>query len=232
MRKIEAGDYWIGGPETGNIYSAPNSYHKVTFGKDFYVSIFDVTAAQYAKVVDNTTSTSILPQVNVSWNTIRGSAGPAATPTFGFMGILNSKTNLIGFDLPTRSMWEVAARAGDTAMYPGGDDTANLGTYAWWTGNSGNVLHNVGTRTPNAWGLYDMIGNVWLPMRDVHNTADLATLQTDGLKPITTGTAGTIIVTSGSYRDGGIRYRYSARYNHGASGAWTNVGLRCAFVEQ
>jgi formylglycine-generating enzyme required for sulfatase activity len=62
--------------------------------------------------------------------------------------------------LPTEAQWEYAARAGTTSRFFFGDDESQLGQYAWFSGNSGNLAHPVGTRRANPWGLYDMLGNV------------------------------------------------------------------------
>jgi formylglycine-generating enzyme required for sulfatase activity len=61
-----------------------------------------------------------------------------------------------GFRLPTEAEWEYACRAGSTEVRYG-----ELDDIAWYRDNSGERIHDVGTRTPNAWGLHDMIGNVW-----------------------------------------------------------------------
>ncbi|ADV60805.1 protein of unknown function DUF323 [Isosphaera pallida ATCC 43644] len=63
--------------------------------------------------------------------------------------------------LPTEAQWEYAARAGTTTRFPFGDDESQLGEYAWYAGNSNRMPRNVGTRRANAWGLKDMLGNVW-----------------------------------------------------------------------
>ncbi|MFZ4083771.1 MAG: formylglycine-generating enzyme family protein, partial [Pirellula sp.] len=95
------------------------------------------------------TQTDQDPVVCVSWND--------AESYCQWLSELEGKS----YRLPTESEWEYACRAGSRTAYCFGDGEARLSEYAWYYGNSGNKTHPVGQKAPNAWGLYDMHGNVW-----------------------------------------------------------------------
>jgi len=150
--RVPAGSFDMGSPpeEPGrDLDEGPR--HRVEISA-FYLGKYEVTQAQWQKVMGKNPSffkgDPMLPVENVSWNSVQK-----------FIRILNRKT---GFDfrLPTEAEWEYACRAGTRTLFFSGDDEKSLGEYAWFNVNSGEETHPVGMLKPNAFGLYDMHGNV------------------------------------------------------------------------
>lgn len=177
FRLVGKGSYSIG-------YStyAENSVHTVTMSDDYYIGIFPVTGHQYARMRGATPPTGAAatkPVVNISYYTLRNTALPNAAPK-GIIGTFSDSYPSLQFDLPTESMWEVAARAGTTGRWFFGDSSA-IGSYAWYKSNASGASHAVGGKLPNQWGLYDVYGNVGEWCRDAYQQK--LNTHTDGLTP-------------------------------------------------
>ncbi len=157
MRRIEPGTFMMG--EGGRF--------NVSLATPYYIGVFETTQQQYELVTGNNPSLHkgrLLPVDNVSWNEIRGDADVHDWPSvitvdpYSFIGLLQARSKL-QIDLPTESQWEYACRAGTTTSYSYGEQSN--GDYMWYYENSGLTTHDVGGRLANAWGLYDMHGNVY-----------------------------------------------------------------------
>ena len=122
--------------------------------KPFYLGRYLVTQEQWKALTGNNPSRFNGPKNPVecvSWRECQQ-----------FLEKLNARQGgQVGkFQLPTDAQWEYACRAGSTTRYFFGDDEAAASDYAWYNANSGQTTHPVGEKKPNAWGLYDMHGNV------------------------------------------------------------------------
>jgi formylglycine-generating enzyme required for sulfatase activity len=135
------------------VKNADHPAHKVTLTKPFYLGKYEVTQEQWEKVMGSNPATckgAKNPVNGVNWDDCQD-----------FIKKLNEKIPGQAFRLPTEAELEYARRAGSTGDYCYGDGDRSLGDYAWYAKNSGRKIHPVGEKKPNAWGLYDMHGNVW-----------------------------------------------------------------------
>jgi formylglycine-generating enzyme len=140
---IPGGKFMMGSPE-GEGDSDEHPQHEVTV-KGFYMDRTEVTQAEYKRVMDTNpsyfNSCPDCPVEKVSWNDA------------------NAYCKKVGKRLPSEAEWEWAARKGSTTKYCWGNEIN--GEFAWYSGNSEMKTHPVAQKKPNAFGLYDMSGNVW-----------------------------------------------------------------------
>ena len=131
--------------------------HEVTLSKPFKMGVHEVTQAQYEQVMGVNPSKfkgADNPVETVSWyDAIAFCRRLSALPTEKAAGNV--------YRLPTEAEWEYACRAGTTTKFSFGDDDSEFEHYGWYYENSGNKPHQVGSKQPNAWGLYDMHGSVF-----------------------------------------------------------------------
>ena len=167
MIQIPAGSFMMGSPDNEqDRWSVEGPQHQVDIGYDFYLGKYEVTKAQWQAVMGTTpwsrqryvSDDPKSPAVYVSWNDINGSGG------------FIEKINALGqgtFRLPSEAEWEYACRVVTMTRFYWGDDPnyTLIGDYAWYGSNAWSTneryAHIVGQKLPNAWGVYDMSGNVW-----------------------------------------------------------------------
>jgi formylglycine-generating enzyme required for sulfatase activity len=136
---------------------------------------------------------------------------------------------LVGARLPTEAEWEYAARAGSSTRYSCGDSVACLGSIAWYEANSGDLPHPVKTLEPNAFGLYDMLGNVWEWTNDWYSSSYY--LESPSLNPQGPDVGTERVARGGSSNQAPQNLRVSCRAalepDQGTGGSPT--GIRCVW---
>ena len=181
MVVVPAGSFVMG----SNKSSDEQPTHSVNL-RSFLMGKTEVTQEQWEAVMGYNPTTKkglTLPMTQVTWDDIQR-----------FIAKLNQKTGQ-KYRLPSEAEWEYAARAGTATEWSFGDDESRLGNYAWFARNSGGKAQAVGQKLPNAFGLFDMHGNVWEWTQDCqHNT--YAGAPTDG-SAWTTGCLNTLRVLRG-----------------------------------
>jgi formylglycine-generating enzyme required for sulfatase activity len=131
--------------------------HEVTLSNDFFLGVTEVTQKQYQEVMGKNPSKFVgaqRPVEMVSWE-------DAVEFCERLSELPEEKKAGRVYRLPTEAEWEYACRAGSKTAFSFGDESGSLGDFAWFKDNSDGKTQSVGEKKPNAWGLYDMHGNVW-----------------------------------------------------------------------
>ena len=168
---ISKGTFMMGSPESEERRDKNETQHEVAISKDYYLGVYEVTQAQYEKVMGKNPSrfqgakvgneNADLAVENVSWDdAVEFCKKLSDLPEEKKAGRL--------YRLPTEAEWEYACRAGSKTAYSFDDEEGLLPEYGWFKRNSADRTHTVGLLEPNAWGLYDMHGNVWEWCSDRH----------------------------------------------------------------
>lgn len=175
--RVPAGTFLMGAPVNSDVFTNEKPQHQVTITKPFYIAQYEVTQAEWEKVMG--INPYDLPRSNPFY-LLPGMKERITHPNYPatiswedaqeFIRRLNQLENTTKYRLPTEAEWEYAVRAGSTSIYFFGNDEHPLGDYAWYgedfiTGGS----HSVGLKKPNAWGLYDVYGNVWEWVQDFYS---------------------------------------------------------------
>jgi len=192
--------------------------HRVNITRAFYLGKYEVTQGQWRAVMGNNPSSfsscgDSCPVEKVSWDDVQE-----------YIRRLNAKEGGNKYRLPTEAEWEYAARAGSRTRYYWGDSMD--GAYAWYDGNSGSETHPVGQKKPNAFGLYDMTGNVWEWVQDWYDSGYYGRSASND--PIGADSGSSRVLRGGSWVYDGRRCRSSDRSSDTPVRRGSDLGFRLA----
>ena len=201
------------------------SGYNVTLSKGFWLGKYEVTQAQYEAIMGKNPASGYgvgdnYPVYYVRWH-----------DATNFCAKLNAQEKAAGrlpngyaYTLPTEAQWEYACRAGTTGDY--NVDGAALSDLAWYYANSGSKTHPVGQKKANAWGLYDMHGNVWEWCLDWYGSYPSSAV-TDPKGP---STGSYRVVRGGGCSNDADCYRSAYRYNGNPDRYYRDIGFRVALA--
>jgi len=223
FNNIPAGTFmmgWTGEEQLSGM--SDKKQHEVTITRDFYMQTTEVTKAQWRGLMNtepwkdkfNVREGANYAATHVSWN-----------DAVAYCKKLSEKEGKT-YRLPTEAEWEYACRAGTETRWSFGDDTFRLGDYAWFAGdlNGETYAHQVGLKKPNAFGLYDMHGNVYEWCHDYYES--LYYIQSPEKDPPGPASGSFRVVRGGSWFVNLYKSRSADRSWHGAAVRIGNVGFR------
>jgi predicted Zn finger-like uncharacterized protein len=244
LKLIPAGMFFMGSSKDLDPQAGDDEIprHEVRISRAFYFGVTEVTQGQYRDVMEESPShfegSDDLPVEHISWldavkfcNVLSAKEGLA--PFYRIEGDEVSVPDWkgAGYRLPTEAEWEYAGRAGSggAGVYSFGDDAGQLGRYAWYDANADSKTRPVGQKSPNAFGLFDMHGNVWEWCWDGYAPYD-AKVAVDPVGPLLRAASRVVRGGSWSNEPHGCRSANRDRLAPDFRGNYGRLGFRVARV--
>lgn len=222
---IPAGSFIMGSLSRKPGTESNEEQYRVTISKPFYMQTTEVTRGQWNAVMGTqpwsgkrcVRDNPECPAVYVSWNDCQE-----------FIRRMNQKEGGNKYHLPTEAQWEYACRAGSTTRFCFGDSDSTLGDYAWYDDNASafgqDYSHRVGTKKANAWGLYDMHGNVWELCQDWYGRYPLGHV----IDPMGPSSGPFRVIRGGSWCSSASQCQSAYRDFYAPRGRYSSLGFRLA----
>lgn len=215
---VAPGSFQMGSLHGETVPTNETPAHRVEIDKPFYLGKYEVTQAQWEALMKNNPShfkDPNRPVEQISWEEARQ-----------FVRKMNAKEKVKVYRLPTEAEWEYAARAGTTTRFHWGEQEQDAGRYAWYGGNAGGQTHPVGQKQPNAWGLYDVAGNVWEWCQDWYDAKYYQ--HSPKSNPIGPDRGMDFVVRGGGWHNAAPLLRSAIRYHDTPNGRSLLTGVRIA----
>lgn len=211
---IPSGSFVMGSDKGG---ADERPARRVAIRKGYYMGRYEITQAQWRMVMgtepSNFKGCDDCPVEQVSW-----------TEAQSFIKKLNERNDAFSYRLPSEAEWEYACHGQMT-----GESMGAIDVLAWYFNNSANKTHPVGEKQANAWGLYDMLGNVWEWCEDVYHDSYKGA-PTDGSAWLTGGDQRYRVMRGGSWIDNSFYCRVNERIRAMPATRQRNSGLRIVAV--
>ena len=220
---VTSGTFMMGSPTDELGHESNERQHQVAITKGYFMQTTEVTQGQWKAVTGKNPSSfkncgENCPVECVTWNDVQK-----------FIELLNQKESTNKYRLPTEAEWEYAARAGSSTAFANGNISERFCEYdpkldamGWYCGNSESTTNPVAQKLSNAWGLYDMHGNVWEWCQDFYDAYPTNSV-TD---PVGPSSGLTRVIRSGSWGLSALFSRSASRYQWLPDAPYDNLGFR------
>ena len=237
--RIPKGTFLMGSPPFEEGSWDDERQHEVTLTRDFYLGVYEVTQAQYKKVMGKNPSyftgdkvAERHPQTGRFVKDVDSANHPVENVSHDdavefcrrLSELPDEKAAGRRYRVPTEAEWEYACRAGSNTAFSFGNESADLGSHAWYSASRNRMTHAVGGKKPNAFGLYDMHGNVLEWCSDWYDEKYYAS--SPATDPTGPDSGSYRVMRGGSWLNAPFFVRCASRYFYPPVPRETSLGIR------